>query len=515
MRQIIDSVADGVFIVDPRGLVSFWNPSMEKISGYPAQEAMGKPCTLITCSGCHGETCPSGVTGCDVMENSRSETVECTLKHKDGHDVTIIKKASVITDDQGHVLGVVEAVTDITELRTATLKMEEVTRQLGEIRSMKHIIGKSHEMQKVFSALKAAAASDATILVQGESGTGKELVARAIHVNSDRRDQPFITVNCSALSESLLESELFGHVKGAYTGAVKDRLGRFEEAAGGTIFLDEIGELSGFIQVKLLRVLQEREIERVGDSTRRKVDIRIITATHRDLLSMVVEGLFREDLYYRLKVFPVNLPPLRSRKDDIPLLVARFIEKMNRKTGKRIQEVSPVAMKILLDYHWPGNVRELENTIEHAFVLCKDPFIGPAELPREIQESGFSPRPGYQAGITGSTGMDNGSRYGIIRSRPQPGLYQPILQSPGKRYFGTIERNTNAPPYQKRPEFPDPSIPASPNRRQPKVNREQLLELLEVCNWNKKEVGRRVGVSHTAIWKYMKRWEIPLKKPGV
>lgn len=480
MRQIIDSMADGVYIVDPKGLVSFWNPSMEKISGYPANEAMGKPCTLLSCTNCTGKVNDKGVKGCSVIENERTETVECVLRHKNGFDVPVIKKASVVNDEKGNFLGVVEAVTDITELKKATLKVEEAALRLGEIQSMNHIIGKSHEIQKVFKALKAAASSDATILVQGESGTGKELVASAIHFNSDRRNNPFITVNCSALSESLLESELFGHVKGAYTGAVRDRMGRFEEAEGGTIFLDEIGELSPFIQVKLLRVLQEREIERVGDSTKKKVNIRIITATHRDLLGMVVEGKFREDLYYRLKVFPINLPPLRVRKDDIPLLVSKFVAKMSQKTGKQIKDLAQSAMKLLLDYHWPGNVRELENAIEHAFVLCEGEYIGIEDLPREIAES--------------------------VSSEPIPytGFQQEIVPNQNESTFQFSHqplnfRSQNQPKIQK-------------TAKGPKVSKDELLSLLEECDWNKLEVSRRVGVSHTAIWKYMKKWDIPLKK---
>ena len=514
MRQIIDLVADGVFIVDPRGLVSFWNPSMEQISGYSAEEIMGKACTLISCSGCTGKECDSGVTGCRVLDNSLSETVECSLRHKSGHEVSIIKKSSVVKDDQDRFLGVVEAVTDITELKKANEKAEEAAIRLGEFHNMNHIIGKSHEIQRVFSSIKAAAASDATILVQGESGTGKELVASAIHYNSNRRDQPFITVNCSALSESLLESELFGHVKGAYTGAVKDRIGRFEEGEGGTVFLDEIGELSPFIQVKLLRVLQEREIERVGDSNKRKVDIRIITATHRDLLSMVVEGGFREDLYYRLKVFPINLPPLRVRKDDIPLLVDRFIEKMNQKTGKVINALSQPAMKSFLNYHWPGNVRELENAIEHGFVLCSSRQIEIEELPNEIRVAGLNPISTYQNMTIKPLTSERTPPSPISRIIPQSlqdGRFSKVSES--GYIYGTERTGPNI-HMTTTQALPSNLINSNqPNRRKPKVNKTELLALLDECNWNKKEVGRKVGVSHTAIWKYMKKWEIPLKKP--
>ena len=330
MRQIIDSMADGVFTMDVEGRISSWNRSMERISGYTAQEALGQSCGLLQCSRCFGKECPAGFKKCGIIKNGASEAKECHLRHKNGHDVSVIKNASVVRDENGNIIGVVETVTDLTDLSRARQKAEEAALRLGEIHRLDNIIGRSRAMRQVFIAVKAAAASDATILVQGESGTGKELVAGAIHYNSERRGSPLITVNCSALSESLLESELFGHVRGAYTGAVRDRIGRFEEAEGGTVFLDEIGELSPFIQVKLLRVLQQREIERVGESKLRKIDIRVIAATHRDLYARVREGHFREDLYYRLKVFPIHLPPLRERREDIPLLISHFSETHER-----------------------------------------------------------------------------------------------------------------------------------------------------------------------------------------
>ncbi|MFZ1957127.1 MAG: sigma 54-interacting transcriptional regulator [Desulfobacterales bacterium] len=455
VNQIIDSMADGVFTMDASGRISSWNPSMERISGYSAEEALGRTCEILQCSRCFGKKCPAGIKKCGIIELGFSEAKECFLKHKEGHNVSIIKNASVVRDENNNIIGVVETVTDMTELSKARRKIEEAALRLGEMHRLDNIIGKSHAMRNVFTAIKAAAASDVTVLVQGDSGTGKELVSGAIHYNSERAAGPLITVNCSALSESLLESELFGHIKGAYTGALHDRAGRFEEAEGGTVFLDEIGELSPYIQVKLLRVLQEREVERVGESKRRKINIRIIAATHRDLYTLVREGAFRDDLYYRLKVFPIQLPPLNQRRDDIPLLVGYFIQKHNKKTAKHIMGVSQATLRIFMDYNWPGNVRELENAIEHSFVVCNREQIEPYDLPVELRQA---------------------------------------------RYRQLNKEETNR------------SV-SRPYRRV-KIDKEELLEILNESDWNKAEAARRIGISRTAVWKYMKKYRIPLHGPA-
>jgi len=455
VKMLLESIGDGVFSLDTKGRIISWNPAMEHITGYMENEVIGKGCSILGFSQCFGEACPSGSMECGILNKSKIGPMECLLRHKDGHSVPVIKNVRVIKQANGLINGIVEAVTDLTELNTIKLKMKEATLRLNGLHMFGGIIGKSQTMKNVFASIKASAASEVSVLIQGESGSGKELVACAVHACSERKENQLITVNCSALAESLLESELFGHVKGAFTGAIRDRCGRFEEADGGTIFLDEIGEISPYIQIKLLRVLQQKEIERVGESRKRKVNIRIVAATNKDLYELVHEGHFREDLYYRLKVFPIHLPPLRRRRDDIALLVNHFIEINNKKTGKQIKGISQPAMSLFMNYSWPGNVRELENAIEHAFVLCDGDRVDVLDLPEELR-------------------------------RAEPHYVFSESYNTSKKEFWSGR----------------------------KLVRETLLVLLKECDWNKAEVARRVGLSRASIWKYMKKWDIPMKKPS-
>jgi transcriptional regulator with GAF, ATPase, and Fis domain len=324
-------------------------------------------------------------------------------------------------------------------------------------------------MRELYRLLELAADSDATVLLQGESGTGKELAAEAIHLQGHRRNKPFVKVNCGALPETILESELFGHVKGAYTGAYRDRPGRFEAADGGTIFLDEIGEISQSVQVKLLRVLQHFEFERVGDDETRKVDVRVIAATNRDLAQRVMENEFREDFYYRLRVFPIKMPPLRERLDDLPLLIDHFINRFNEKTGKHITGLDEQALRAVSDYCWPGNIRELENAIEHAFVTCQTTLITLFDLPQELR------------------------RFELRRE--------------------ICDRNPNVQEQQTeqaRMDIPKPARRQDNKRRDILHSAEALREVLDNCDWNKAETARTLGVSRTAVWQWMKRHGIPM-----
>ena len=281
------------------------------------------------------------------------------------------------------VTNIIRKVCELRSLR------QEVSKLRGEIEGrfcFENLVGKSHSIQKIFDLIRTVGDADATVLIQGESGTGKELIARALHVNGPRKDKSFIAVNCSALADTLLESELFGHEKGAFTGAYQSRTGRLEAAHKGTVFLDEVGDMSPSLQAKVLRFIQERKFERVGSNKTLDVDVRITAATNRRLKEMIRNGQFREDLFYRLNVIHIEVPPLRERKGDIQLLVERFLGNFSRKNNRRIQSASDETMGILLDYDWPGNVRELENVVERAVIMEKGAVLHPSSLPKELLE---------------------------------------------------------------------------------------------------------------------------------
>ncbi len=303
---------------------------------------------------------------------------------RDGSSVQILKNASPLHDNRGKLIGAVETVTDITEIVEKDKQIAAFRRELSSEDGFQGIIGGSAAMRQVFDLVENASQSDAPVIILGESGAGKQLVAKAIHQIGERKNGPFVKVNCAPLTESLLESELFGHVKGACTGAYKSRAGRFEMAQGGDIFLDEIGDLPLATQVKLLRVLEERAIERVGDSKPISVDGRIVSATNKRLQDLVEKGLFRKGLYFRINGIPVNVPPLREKVEDIPLLADSFFRKIQLKSGRNIDGISNDAMEILMRYSWPGNIRELKSAFEYAFVTCHENMIQSCHLPPDI-----------------------------------------------------------------------------------------------------------------------------------
>ena len=375
MEAIFRSVKEGIITVDRDLNITAANKAAEVICGIK-KENIGKKfnCNLNS-SG--KQECIEGLTRTveekKYIEINRIEGVLPNSKKK----IVSVSITPLITP-RGEASGAVMVIRDETKLAS----LEET---LKEKQAFHNIVGKSWIMQNIYNLLDELADLPTTVLITGESGTGKELIADALHNKGQRKDRPFVKVNCSALPENLLESELFGHVKGAFTGAIKDKTGRFEVAHRGTIFLDEIGDISPALQLRLLRVLQEKEFEKVGDIKPKKVDVRIIAATNQSLLEKVKKGEFRNDLYYRLKVVEIKLPPLRDKREDIPLLVEHFIKKFNKEFNKNIIDISRDVKKIFLDYTWPGNIRELEHAIEHSFVLCRQSIINPDDLPVELK----------------------------------------------------------------------------------------------------------------------------------
>jgi len=368
---ILDNISDGIIAHDMSRRIFYFNKAAEKITGYSRKEVMNRDCHEVF----PGNFCGGNCHFCDgkapVEDLIRQELDIVTKKGEKRFIEMAIKK---MVNVEGVDTGVLASFRDMTRER-------RLARRIGEIDSLSGIVGRDHKMLEVFDLIHDLADSNAPVLIQGESGTGKELVAAAIHNEGQRANKLFVPVNCGALPESLLESELFGHVKGAFTGAIRDKKGRFELADGGTIFLDEIGDIPPAMQVRLLRVLQEGKFERVGSEKTMKVDVRLISATNKNLTEEIAAGRFREDLYYRLCVVPVNLPSLRERRNDIPLLVDHILKRELENVGKEGIVVAPETLDIMMSYDWPGNIRELQNWIQFTLVKCKDKMILPKHLP--------------------------------------------------------------------------------------------------------------------------------------
>jgi two-component system response regulator HydG len=383
-KTVVNTIQDGVMIVDTHGRIISVNKAFQFITGYSKDDLIGKTCDVLRCNLFATARKDKGDQWCVLFDTGNMDRRKCTLLKKDGTVLHALKNASILHDAKGNIIGAVETIADITEIIEKDNQIAAFRRELRSKDGFHGIIGVSYAMRQVFDLIENAAQSDAPVIIYGESGTGKELVSQAIHEISDRKKGAFVKVNCAALTESLLESELFGHVKGAFTGAYKKREGRFEKAHGGNIFLDEIGDLPLSTQVKLLRVIEDKLIERVGDSQSIPVDVRIISATNRNLTKLVNEGVIRKDFYFRINVIPINLPPLRERSEDIPLLAEFFFRKNQLKSGKNIQGISNDTMDALVNYWWPGNVRELKGAFEYAFVTCQEGLIKPHHLPLNI-----------------------------------------------------------------------------------------------------------------------------------
>lgn len=454
---ILDSIDLGVFTVDSDFAITSFNQEAERITGVAREEAIGQRCYHVF----RASICESSCALRRTLETGEPlRNVRVDVLNQDMESVPILVTTAVLRDGDGQMRGGVEMFRDISA-------MERLRKEASGEQGFADIIGTSAAMQEVFRLLPDVAASDATVLVEGPSGSGKELVARAVHTLSPRRDQPFVRINCGALPDTLLESELFGYVKGAFTDARRDKPGRFAQADGGTLLLDEIGDVSPAFGVKLLRVLEESEVQPLGSTETIPVDVRVIGATNRDLAERVRQGLFREDLYYRLRVVPIRLPALRERTSDIPLLVDHFVSLLATKTGKPILGLTPAALDRLVAHEYPGNVRELRNILERAFVLCHDERIDVEHLPRELQPSLPAPA---------------SSRPHSDPATPSP---RPVNLKPSEiRILG--------------------GAPVSRDELSPQAR--HLVEALDQHGWNRTRTAKALGIGRNTLWRRMREY---------
>lgn len=383
LRTLYNTIAEGLVVVDVKGRIRMANPAIERLTGYSSEELVGRSCSILRCDVCETSRREGRDHWCRLFDRGHESRKQCSIIRKDGGCVPVLKNASLLKDGD-RVIGAVETLTDISELVQRDETIRELSQKLSASAGFHGLVGRSPAMIKLFRALERTAQSDAPVIIYGESGTGKELAARAIHELGPRRLGPYIQLNCAAINEALFESELFGHVKGAFTGAIRHRQGRMEAAHGGDLFLDEIGDVPQAIQVKLLRVLETHRIERVGDHKPIDTDVRFIAATNRDLARLVAEGAYREDFFYRINVLPVHIPPLRERKEDIPLLCDHFLQNSRLPVDSGME---PEAMNVILAYDWPGNVRELGSALEFARTHAGEGVIRVEHLPPHVTAS--------------------------------------------------------------------------------------------------------------------------------
>ena len=439
-RMILDNVADGIVTVDKEGSVAWFNRAAEQITGFSKEEVLGKPCrSILQTDLCGTDACPLEQT---LRHHRNVANLEVVITNKWGRQIPVSVSTAPIKDKEGKILGAVETFRDLSVIKAYQLEAEERY-------SFKNIVTNNTRMLSILHHLRDLALSDSPVLLSGESGTGKELLARAVHELSRRKEGPYIAVNCGAIPDTLIESELFGYRKGAFTDARQHKPGRFALAERGTLFLDEIGDLPLETQVKLLRVLEGGEYQPLGSTETLKANVRIITATNKVLFEQTQKGLFREDLYYRINVVQIDVPPLRQRREDIPLLMKHFLEKLNLKRDKTIGGLSPAAERILLDHDYPGNIRELENILEYATIVCKNYQIEPRHFP-------------------------------------------PYL----------LRAKDKAPPV----DTEEAPAPAGSNMEE--MEKEELLEALRAHRWNRQAAADALGISRTTLWRKIRRFQI-------
>jgi len=445
-QTILSCIADGVFTIDRDWRITSFNKAAERITGIPAAQAIGKKCSEVF----HADICERGCAIRQTLDTRRDLIdVRAKILNSRGQSVPISLSTAVLRDSDGSLLGAVETFRDLSAI-------ERLRREIEHQYTFEDIVGKSKAFRKIFSILPDVAESGSTVLIEGPSGSGKELLARAIHNLSPRHKQPYVIVNCGTLPTNLFESELFGYMKGAFTDAKADKAGRVALAEGGTILFDEIGDLPLATQVKLLRLLQEREYEPLGGVKPKRADVRVMAATNRKLLDLVSQGKFRDDLYFRLAVVRLSIPSLRERREDIPYLVEHFIERFNARRGKRITGVTQAVMQLFMRYEFPGNVRELENLIEHGFVLCHQGVIDIEHLPEDMRQ--------------------------MARGR-------------------------------ERREEQDDGLTAEPVSHLDVAEAEAILAALHAANGRMEHTARELGISRTTLWRKMKKHGIKADKP--
>ncbi|MFC1812748.1 sigma-54 interaction domain-containing protein [Thermodesulfobacteriota bacterium] len=441
-KIILDSIADGVFTVDMNRKITSFNKAAEQITGIRKDQAVGRYCwEVFKASICEQR--------CSLLQTIESEqpiiNQSIFIINSKGDRIPVSISTAILKDNTGNLIGGVETFRDLSVV-------EELRKELAGQHTFVDIISKNKEMQKLFGMLELISESDSTVLLEGESGTGKELFAKAIHTLSHRKKGPMVTINCSAIPDTLLESELFGYKAGAFTDAKKDKPGRLDLAEGGTLFLDEIGDISPLIQVRLLRVLQDRVYEPLGSTRSEKANVRIVTATNKNMENLVNKGLFREDLFYRINVVKLVLPPLRNRKEDIPLLTQHFLRRFNSLRGKEIQDISPNVLNILMSHDFPGNIRELENIIEYATVVCKNHLIEIEHLPENL------------------------------RRKPDSRIKRTTEVS-GEKAFSLVE-----------------------------MEKDFICDMLRKNNWSRKTTAAQMGIHPSTLWRKIKRLNLEIPK---
>jgi PAS domain S-box-containing protein len=451
--EVLNAIGNGLMVVSEDGVIMTANQEMEAITGFSSKELIGADCTILGCDVCEKSRMDSKDNWCMLFEVGKVRNKRCLLTRKDGTYAFVSKNALVLKDDEGAIIGALETFIDISEMEKKDQKIFELKNRLNQETGFFGMVGRSASMRAIYQIIEKVADSDAPVIINGESGTGKELVAQAIHELGRRREGPFIIFNCAALNPSLCESELFGHTKGAFTGAYRHRIGRFEAAHGGDIFLDEIGDIPLSVQAMLLRVLELKKFERVGDNRSLHADVRIITATNRNLQEMISQGHFREDLFFRINVVPIHLPPLRDRREDIPMLVKAFIQELRTKNNKAITGVAPALMNLFMNYRWPGNIRELKSVLEYAFCIAPPGIIKLEHIPAYIP------------------------------------LSEEIKAAVPADYVATPSSSEND-----------------------MAEKTALLEALYQCNGNKSQTAKLLGVHRMTVWNRMRKYGVHLSK---